>query len=449
MPAAAKVTSLTGHGTPLSPGPGCPTVMIGFTPAWRALPAAMATSVQSISNLMNSFMVRSQMTPVDGTASLIGISQSLVQGGAAAAAAGAPAAVATALSSVATLNVTNVALSATWLAASVVPGGQPAANIAYTEGIKAAAAAAASAVMASMAGLSDMHICPIPVPIPPHGPGFVTMGSSSVVIGNLTAARQTDQVFEACGGPDPIAMGFPTVMIGDISAQCEFLTKGQLVSGTDAQFDRNRKPPTVTTPGTATTHTFPGDTAPQAATEYQVVVDGKTIKVIMPVAAPKEAGTHLPSVDEVAQGLGAVPTGQLATIKQVEVSPNRNPSDAYWATQYHTPGFRSAAVGGDGGVTMFPTPSQLPQARVDSNLIHEGGHTFQSEIWKDAATKQAWADAIKNDPRSPSTYADNSIGEDMSESLVMYSLSKGTPCEQSAKNMFPSRYAELDRLMKK
>jgi hypothetical protein len=98
---------------------------------------------------------------------------------------------------------------------------------------------------------------------------------------------------------------------------------------------------------------------------------------------------------------------------------------------------------------MYPTTSKLDQSRIDSNLIHEGGHTYQSEIWKDAATKKAWEDAIKNDGVSPSTYSDNSPGEDMSESLVMYSLSKGTPCEEPARILFPNRYAELDKLMKK
>ena len=33
---AARVGDQTGHGTPLGPGPGCPTVMIGGKPAWRA-----------------------------------------------------------------------------------------------------------------------------------------------------------------------------------------------------------------------------------------------------------------------------------------------------------------------------------------------------------------------------------------------------------------------------
>lgn len=214
MPMAARVTDMTSHSPPLNPGPGSLDVLIGGLPAWRALPAAMAGAVDAISNSMNSFMMQPQMTPVDATASLAQISAALAQGGAAAAASGAPAAAGTAGSMVGTLNATNAALSATWATASVVPGGQPAANIAYTEGIKAAAAAAASAVMAAMAGISDMHVCPIPVPIPPHGPGFVTKGSSTVVINKLPATRQGDQVMEACGGADPIAMGCPTVQIG-------------------------------------------------------------------------------------------------------------------------------------------------------------------------------------------------------------------------------------------
>ncbi|MCP5420022.1 MAG: hypothetical protein H6970_03165 [Gammaproteobacteria bacterium] len=214
MPFAARVTDMTSHSPPLSPGPGSLNVFIGFLPAWRALPAAMGGAVDAISNSMNSFMMRPQMTPVDATASIAQISANLVQGGVAAAAAGSPAAATAASTSVTAVNTANVALTTAWTAASAVPGGQPAANIAYTEGIKAAMAAAASAVMAAMAGISDMHICPIPVPIPPHGPGFVTKGSSTVVINNLPAARQGDQVMEACGGADPIALGCMQVQIG-------------------------------------------------------------------------------------------------------------------------------------------------------------------------------------------------------------------------------------------
>ena len=33
---AARVGDMTSHGTPLAPGPGAPTVLIGGVPAWRA-----------------------------------------------------------------------------------------------------------------------------------------------------------------------------------------------------------------------------------------------------------------------------------------------------------------------------------------------------------------------------------------------------------------------------
>lgn len=36
MPFAARVGDTTSHGTPLSPGPGSTTVLIGGMPAWRA-----------------------------------------------------------------------------------------------------------------------------------------------------------------------------------------------------------------------------------------------------------------------------------------------------------------------------------------------------------------------------------------------------------------------------
>ena len=36
MPAAARVGDVTGHGTPLGPGPGSANVLIGGMPAWRA-----------------------------------------------------------------------------------------------------------------------------------------------------------------------------------------------------------------------------------------------------------------------------------------------------------------------------------------------------------------------------------------------------------------------------
>ena len=94
---AARIGDTTSHGTPLGPGPGCPTVLIGSLPAWRAT--------------------------------------------------------------------------------------------------------------------SDMHTCPLVDGLKPHVGGVVAMGSVTVMIGGLPAARQGDMVVEA-GAPNAIVMGAPTVMIG-------------------------------------------------------------------------------------------------------------------------------------------------------------------------------------------------------------------------------------------
>jgi uncharacterized Zn-binding protein involved in type VI secretion len=61
--------------------------------------------------------------------------------------------------------------------------------------------------------LSDTHACPWVDGLKPHLGGVVSVGSTTVKIGGLPAARQGDKVVEA-GAPNAIAMGAPTVMIG-------------------------------------------------------------------------------------------------------------------------------------------------------------------------------------------------------------------------------------------
>lgn len=60
---------------------------------------------------------------------------------------------------------------------------------------------------------ADTHICPLVDGVKPHVGGVVAMGSVTVMIGGLPAARQGDMVVEA-GAPNAIALGAPTVMIG-------------------------------------------------------------------------------------------------------------------------------------------------------------------------------------------------------------------------------------------
>jgi uncharacterized Zn-binding protein involved in type VI secretion len=61
--------------------------------------------------------------------------------------------------------------------------------------------------------VTDSHLCPLVTVLVPHVGGVVAIGSTTVLINNLPAARQGDLIVEA-GPPNAIAMGCPTVIIG-------------------------------------------------------------------------------------------------------------------------------------------------------------------------------------------------------------------------------------------
>ena len=60
---------------------------------------------------------------------------------------------------------------------------------------------------------ADFHACPLVDVVKPHVGGVVAVGSTSVLINGLPAARQGDQIVEA-GAPNAILLGEPTVLIG-------------------------------------------------------------------------------------------------------------------------------------------------------------------------------------------------------------------------------------------
>ncbi len=62
--------------------------------------------------------------------------------------------------------------------------------------------------------LMDFHACPIVKVLVPDVGGVVLVGSPTVLINFMMACRVMDQVVEIPGGPNPIAMGCPTVFIG-------------------------------------------------------------------------------------------------------------------------------------------------------------------------------------------------------------------------------------------
>ena len=59
----------------------------------------------------------------------------------------------------------------------------------------------------------DTHVCPLMNVLQPHVGGVVSAGSMTVVIGGAPAARLGDIIVEA-GGPNAIAAGAFTVLIG-------------------------------------------------------------------------------------------------------------------------------------------------------------------------------------------------------------------------------------------
>jgi uncharacterized Zn-binding protein involved in type VI secretion len=59
----------------------------------------------------------------------------------------------------------------------------------------------------------DTHTCPLSDGPKPHVGGVVAVGSQTVRIGGLPAARQGDQVIEA-GAPNAVTSGASNVLIG-------------------------------------------------------------------------------------------------------------------------------------------------------------------------------------------------------------------------------------------
>ncbi len=170
-PPAARTGDMTSHGTPLSPGPGSLNVIIGSKPAWRALPAAAGAALQSAQAVSDTAIKLTE-------------------------------------------------------AATVAAAGTPGAPAAYAaeQAAKTAAAAAMASMMAGLAagaaaasggmGMPDMHMCPVPTPLPPHGPGYVIDGSKTVLVNGLPLCRMGDTVIEALGGPNKIVQGEMQVLIG-------------------------------------------------------------------------------------------------------------------------------------------------------------------------------------------------------------------------------------------
>ena len=126
---------------------------------------------------------------------------------------GMPLAAVTALQSAKTAADTAIQAAVAATAAAAGTPGAPAA-VAAEQATKAAALALMSSAITGAAAGADIHICAVPTPVPPHGPGVDITGSATVMINMLPAGRMGDTILEAIGPPNSITKGEITVIIG-------------------------------------------------------------------------------------------------------------------------------------------------------------------------------------------------------------------------------------------
>ena len=278
--------------------------------------------------------------------------------------------------------------------------------------------------------------------------GLVAAGSPTVLIGCLPAARRTDITSHKL---QRIAAGSSNVLIGDLESRlqdCPMLIKGDSTPEAMRRkiYDTRRKthPPGPLRKVADDTYTFPGGKGPEAVVRYEVEIDGKTFTIIAPQAGVA-AGEITP--EQAAQSLATLNDVQRAKTNTVVLSPYPNPDDEEWKKTHHDPNHTSAASASNGLIHFYPAGGG-DQSQCDDYMQHEAAHNCDYELyWADPANKEAWQKAIDNDKRAVSAYAEKSIEEDFAETMRVYNLTKGTPCEAKGRERFPARYAELDRLV--
>lgn len=164
-PAARSIIDTNAHGLPptLMPGPGSTNVLIGFMPAWRGIPAAAVAALQAAKQVADAAILAAETATK--------------------AAAGTP--------------------------------GAPAAIAAEQAAKGAALSAMSSAISGAAACGADIHSCLVPSPVPPHGPGVVIDGSTTVQTNFLPQCRMGDTILEAIApAPNKITKGETTVLVG-------------------------------------------------------------------------------------------------------------------------------------------------------------------------------------------------------------------------------------------
>jgi hypothetical protein len=194
-------------------------------------------------------------------------------------------------------------------------------------------------------------------------------------------------------------------------------------------------------------------TGREDADRYDVeFAGGQRIPIHMPRNRDPSQG-NLPSVQEVAEGLASLPPAARARLRDVEISPRRNPDDANRQPNADGTPAEPSYMTADrfGHVTVYPTARRMSQQELNGSLIHESGHTLSLRRWGDyPQTDSAWRDwrtALQRDGQRPSQYARRDAGEDFAEAAVVYQRTRGTPQHAELRRLMPERFRILDAVI--
>jgi hypothetical protein len=170
-----------------------------------------------------------------------------------------------------------------------------------------------------------------------------------------------------------------------------------------------------------------------AAVEQQIVLDGQKILVTRPTDADAK-GKNLPTTEQLAEALRAVPTDQRVFTKKVFLSPT--------PAKESTPQQTIAGDAGSGEMTLYPLVEPQDQDDFDNRVMHESGHNL-GNLWsggKQAVT--AWQVAASADDRRPSPYAANNTGDDFCEFNILYNTAQGHAVRRGREENLPASLGE-------
>ncbi|NTX07605.1 hypothetical protein [Myxococcus sp. CA040A] len=193
-------------------------------------------------------------------------------------------------------------------------------------------------------------------------------------------------------------------------------------------------------------------TRPSGTTDHRVTVGGRDYIVTMPPPNQVPAGMHLPTLEEVARGIEALPPWARENLKNVTVSNQPHKDDAKNARATGNPNFRAYMTADQNGqVSIHPVPDKRTQDQVNGTLVHELAHTISKKEWGGPSSQQwqDWAAAAERDVVIPSNYATDSAEEDFSETVKLYEQVRGTPHEEEIRALMPERFRLLDQYFPK